>query len=73
MVSSAAAVSSTHQRRHGENLHRQVSDGELPVVVVLHVITLQALIVLPAGVGRTEERGKTERVCGWRYSPWWGR
>lgn len=36
-------------------------------MVILHVVTLQALIVLPAAAGQAEERRETEereRVCG---------
>lgn len=50
----------THQRWNGEYLYWQVSDGELTVVVVSHVVTLQALITLPAG-GESETERKTER------------
>lgn len=62
----------THQRWNGEYLYWQVSDGELTVVVVSHVVILQALITLPAG-GESETERKTERekdreretgVCG---------
>lgn len=46
-------------------MHREVSDGELPVVVVLHIVTLQALIVLQEAVREGyREREREERCVG---------
>lgn len=53
----------THQGWYSEHLYREVSDGKLPVMVVLHVVTLQALIVLPAAAGGGKKRQK-RGVCG---------
>lgn len=51
----------TYQRRHGEHLHRKISDGELPVMVVLHVVALHVLIVLQAVVKEAGERRKRQK------------
>lgn len=42
-------------------MHREVSDRELPVVVIFHVVALQALIVLQAAVEAEEERKKRQK------------
>lgn len=47
-------LAGTHQRWDGEHLDGQVGDGKLTVVVVCHVVTLQAFIFLPAGGGQRE-------------------
>lgn len=56
----AGPAAGTHQRRDGEHLHRKVGDGELTVVVVLHVVVLQVLVVLaPGGRGAHRKRGRS--------------
>lgn len=44
----------THQRGHSEHLHGEICDRELLVMVVSHIVALQALIALTGGkeVGR---------------------
>ncbi|MEQ2237427.1 hypothetical protein ILYODFUR_022980 [Ilyodon furcidens] len=44
----------THQRGHGEHLHRQVGDRELAVMVISDVVVLQPFIVLQEWGGQRD-------------------
>ena len=55
----------THQGGHSEHLHGEVSDRELPVVVVFHIVALQALIILPVAGGEEGGDKRRREVCVW--------